>query len=102
MDARFGEMLAQNLMLDIVKAHRSPAGDMPPPLKELAVARLPYRGNRILVYDRVEGEGVVGVEPVSQFVLFGWEGAGVVIGPAFAKLGDYPFEGIAAFEQPQC
>jgi hypothetical protein len=49
----------------------------------------------------VEGEGVVGVEPVSQFVLFGWKGAGVVVGPAFAKLGDYPFEGIAAFEQPQ-
>ena len=101
MDTRFGEMPAQNLMLDIVKAHRSPASDMPAPLKELAVARLPYRANRILVYDRAEGEGVVGVEPVSQFVLFGWKGAGVVVGPAFAKLGDYPLESIAAFEQPQ-
>ena len=42
-DARLGELAAQDLVLDVVEADRASAGEMAAALKELTVARLPYR-----------------------------------------------------------
>ena len=72
-DARLGELAAQDLVLDVVEAHGAAAGHVAAALEELAVARLPHRGDRILGDDRVQREGVVRVQPVREAVLVGGE-----------------------------
>src|SRR5262245_13675930 len=59
-NARLGELPAQNLVLDVVEADGATAGHMTLALEELAVACLPHRGDWILRQDRVQGEGIVG------------------------------------------
>src|SRR5207249_11414874 len=78
-DARLGELAAQDLVLDVVEADGTAAGHVPAALEELAVARLPHRGDRILGEDGVEREGVVGVQPVGESVLLAREARGVAL-----------------------
>ncbi len=68
-DARLGVVGPEDLVLDVVEADRRTAGDVPPALEEPAVARLPDGPDRVLLSDRVEGERVVGVDPVGEPVL---------------------------------
>ena len=75
-------------MFDIVEAHRTPSGDMPAPLKELAVARLPYRSDRVLGDDRVQGEGVVGIQPVRELIFVVRKFAGIGLGAGSREFGN--------------
>ena len=79
MDARLAELAAQDLVLDVVEADGAAAGAVAPALEELAVARLPHRGDRILGDDRVQGERVVRVQPVREAMLVGREARGIAV-----------------------
>ena len=86
-DARLGVVRSEDLVLDIVEAGRRTAGDVPPPLEELPVARLPDRPDRVLLSDRVQGERVVGVDPVGQPILLAREEVRPAIRRCLAEFG---------------
>src|SRR5712692_5123724 len=93
-DARLGELPAQDLVLDVVQAERAAARDVLAALEELAGARLPHRGDRILGEDGVQGERVVGVEPVGEAVLLGGKARRIALRAGRAQPGDHALEDI--------
>src|SRR5581483_1806009 len=91
-DARLGELPAEDLVLDVVEADRLPAGDVAPALEEAAVAGLPYGRDRVLVEDRVERERVVRVQPVGEPVAVARKGLGRRVRAHARELVDEPVE----------
>ena len=75
-------------MLDVVEADGTAARDVAAALEELAGARLPHRGEGVLVHDRVERERVVGVQPVGQPVVLRREAVRMALGTRRPELRD--------------
>ncbi len=87
-------------MLDVVETHQFAACAMSPALKELPVARLPHRGDRIFVDYRVQRERIVCVEPVGELFLFAGESDRRGDGAHCGKLPNHLVEQFAALGQP--
>src|SRR5262249_54001577 len=99
MDARLAELPAPDLVFAGVQANGAASGHVAPALEELAVARLPHRRDRILGDYSVQGEGVVGVDPVGKAVREAGECIRMAVWTRCGELADEALEQGAAFRQ---